>query len=202
MPDTSEQHKKIKARIRRYERSLRKEQAEHGSIYDGYGKRYLLGPLYLQIGDLSGTLQSFRWFEQTFADDIGEPSQYLCWALALYKVDNLDLARRKLVQTMLRNLYLVPHLLGMKQPELDIWHASNIERPDYLEYLPGEYLELWDDDARTWAESVYQDPEVQEMLREYVDIRERMKDEPPGPRRRQLIEDERRIGSSLEVDVE
>ena len=68
LPDTSEQHKKIKARIRRYERSLRKEQAEYGFIDDGYGKRYLLGPLYLQIEDLLGALQSFRWFEQTFPD--------------------------------------------------------------------------------------------------------------------------------------
>ena len=35
--------KKIRARIRSYERSLRKEQEEHGFIRDGYGKRHLLG---------------------------------------------------------------------------------------------------------------------------------------------------------------
>ena len=41
--------KKIRARIRSYERSLRKEREEHGFINEGYGKRYLLGPLYMQM---------------------------------------------------------------------------------------------------------------------------------------------------------
>lgn len=42
---------KIRARIRSYERSMRKEQEEFDSINDGYGKRYLLGALYLKLGD-------------------------------------------------------------------------------------------------------------------------------------------------------
>ncbi len=45
--------KKIRERINRYERKLRKEYEKFGSISDGYGKRYLLGPLYLVLGDLT-----------------------------------------------------------------------------------------------------------------------------------------------------
>jgi hypothetical protein len=66
--DTGAQHKmdlfpkdptKIRARIRRYERALRKEHDETGYYSDGYGKRYWLGPLYLLMDDLEGALQSF-----------------------------------------------------------------------------------------------------------------------------------------------
>ena len=58
--------KKIRARIRRYERALRKEYERHGFIGDGFGKRYLLGPMYLIMGDLAGALRSFGWFEEVF----------------------------------------------------------------------------------------------------------------------------------------
>lgn len=44
--------KKIRAQITRYERELRKEKKKFGFISDGYGKRYLLGPLYMLSGDL------------------------------------------------------------------------------------------------------------------------------------------------------
>jgi hypothetical protein len=40
---------------------------------DGYGQRYLLGPLSLLMGDTQGALKSFTWFEQTFPDDSDDP---------------------------------------------------------------------------------------------------------------------------------
>jgi hypothetical protein len=110
--------KKIRQRIRRYERGLRKEYEKFGFIHDGFGKRYLLGPLYMILGDTPGAIKSFEWFEKTFPDDIGEPFQYLCWTLALYRSGDLEAAARKLRQTMLSNLYLIPHLLGSEQEEL------------------------------------------------------------------------------------
>ena len=87
---------KIRERIRRYERDLRREQKTHGFIDDGYGKRYLLGPLYLLLGDLSGALESFKWFEQTFPTDMGDPFHHLCWTLALYRSGDLAGASLKL----------------------------------------------------------------------------------------------------------
>ncbi len=50
--------KRIRERIHRYERSLKKE-LEEGYGGDGYGKRYLLGPLYKLMGDVDGALASF-----------------------------------------------------------------------------------------------------------------------------------------------
>jgi hypothetical protein len=111
--DTGAQHKmdlfpkdptKIRARIRRYERALRKEHEETGYYSDGYGKRYWLGPLYLLMDDLEGALQSFAWYEETFLDDIGHPMQFLCWTLALCRSGQLEPAKQKLRQTMLSKL--------------------------------------------------------------------------------------------------
>ena len=106
--------KKIRERIRRYERALRKEHQKFGFIDDGYGKRYLLGPLYLLLGDVQGAIKSFEWFDQTCVDDAGEPFQYLCWTLALYRAGKIEAGTQKLLQTMLSNLYLIPHLVGLR----------------------------------------------------------------------------------------
>ena len=134
--------KKIRARIRRYERKLRKEYEATGFYSDGYGKRYLLGPLYLLMGDLDGALKSYEWFAQTFPDDIGDPVQYLCWALALYRSGNLAEATLKLRQAMLSNLHLLPRLLGIEQDELDIGYYSNLFQKEDVEYIPPEIWAL------------------------------------------------------------
>jgi len=63
---------KIHERIKRYERELRQELKNFGAIHDGSGKRYLLGPLYLLLGDTKGAVRSFNWFEKSFPDDMGE----------------------------------------------------------------------------------------------------------------------------------
>ena len=40
------------------------------------------------LGDIEGATKSYQWFEENCPDDIGEPFQYLCWALALYRSGN------------------------------------------------------------------------------------------------------------------
>ena len=60
MPETRffpEDPKKLKSRIRSYERSLKQDPMD-----DGYGKRYLLGPMYLLLGDVDGALRHYAWF--------------------------------------------------------------------------------------------------------------------------------------------
>ena len=179
--------RKIRERINRYERKLRKEYEKSGFFNDGYGKRYLLGPLYMVLGDLPGAIRSFEWFEQTFPNDIGEPFHYLCWTLALYRSGNMAKASFKLRQTMLSNLYLIPHLLGLEQNELDIWHGSNIAEKDYLQYAPPEIWTLWDKSALQWVKDTYDSPEFCRVRARYIEIHAHLKFEPPGPKRSQLV---------------
>ncbi len=107
--------KRIAERIRHYENALRKDVRTFGGIEDGAGKRYLLGVLYLMLGDVKGALQSYKWLEQALPDDTGDPLDYLCWTLALYRSGDFEAASKKLLQTMLQNLYLLPTLIGADQ---------------------------------------------------------------------------------------
>ena len=179
--------KKIRERIRRYERGLRQEAERFGGIDDSAGKRYLLGPLYLLMGDLAGAVRSFEWFEQMFPDDAGEPFHSLCWTLALYRSWNFPKAMQKLRHTMLSNLYLIPHLLGEEQSELDIWHGSNVAMKDYLHYLPPEFEALWDPPALQWAKETYESAGFRRVRSRYIEIYRQLKQERPGPRRSQLV---------------
>ena len=181
--------KKIRTRIRSYERALRKEQEAFGAIDDSYGKRYLLGPLYLLMGDIEGALQSFAWFQETFPDDGGDPMHLLCWTLALYQSNDPDAATERLRRTMLSNLYLIPHLLGIKQETLDIWHASNLTEQAHIGYIPPEVLALWDEPALEWLRSTYHSAEMQAIRDRYIAIYRQLKTEPRGPRRSELVEE-------------
>jgi hypothetical protein len=181
--------KKIRARIRRYERELRKEQEKFGYIRDGYGKRYLLGPLYLLMGDVEGAVKSFEWFEQTFPDDIGEPVHFLCWTLALYRSGDVAQAAQRLRQTMLSNLYLIPHLLGREQEELDIGYSTNYEQKEFLDYVPPEIWTLWGAPELQWAGETYDSPELHRVRARFIEVHEQLKSEPPGPRRSALVDE-------------
>jgi tetratricopeptide (TPR) repeat protein len=185
--------KKIRTRIRRYERALRREQACYGFINDGAGKRYLLGALYLLMGDIAGALRSFRWFAQTFPDDSGDPLQYLCWTLALFRSGELEHATDKLRQTMLSNLYLVPRLLGIAQDHLDIWYASNLMEQSYIDGVPDAVFALWEPPALHWARTTYQSAPIQRGRRRYIAIYHQLLTERPGPKRSQLVTEAYRL---------
>jgi len=181
--------KKIRERIRRYERALRKEQEEFGVISDGYGKRYLLGPLYLLLDDTEGALKSFAWFEKTFPDDSGEPMHWLCWTLALYRSGDLETSARRLRRAMFSNLYLIPRLLGLAQEELDIWHGSNFAELAYAEDIPPALFALWDAAALEWVREAYNVPDLRQDRERYIAIHHELRTEPRGARRTQLVDE-------------
>ncbi|HTU23751.1 MAG TPA: hypothetical protein VMF30_00050 [Pirellulales bacterium] len=193
--------KKLRERIRRYERELEREFAS-GYGGDGFGKRYLLGPLYLLAGDVEGALASFEWYEETFPDDSGDPWQYLAWALALYRGRQWDAASVRLYRTMLQNLYLIPHLLGDKPPPLAIWHGCNLAEIEYALETPPELLALWSAEERAWARQVSQQPAVVQRVTRYIEIARELKREPPGRRRTALVNEAYRLKRSDLEDEE
>ena len=181
--------KKLRVRLRRYERQMREEKREHGSIGDGSGNRYLLGPLYMLLGDLDGALRSFDWFDEEFPDDSLMPDQCLCWALAHLRNRDEPRARFKLRAAMLGNLFLIPSFLGAPIEELDIWHSSNLADPSYLEWVPAAYFTIWSATERQWADDTYQDAELVEVRTRYIDIYRELKTLAPGPRRTRIVQE-------------
>jgi hypothetical protein len=88
---------------------------------------------------------------------------------------------------MLLNLYLIPHLVGLEQEELDIWHGSNVAEKDYVQYAPPEIWGLWDDRGLQWAKETFQSPAFSQVRARYIEIYEQLRHEPPGPRRSRLV---------------
>ncbi len=192
MPNDDKQ--KIRSRLRSYERKLQKEKKEHGFYRDGAGKRYQIGPHYMLLGDDEGALAAFQWFEKEFSDDAGEPGHLLCWSLALYRAGNEIGAAKKLRQTMLSNLYLVPHLLGSPIAELDIWHGSNDGEPGFIECIPEAYFLLWTEAEREWAAGLYHSTGFQSVRARYIEISWLLDTTPPGPVRNRLVEEMYKLG--------
>jgi hypothetical protein len=189
MYNIPEDQRKISTRIRSYERALRREQERFGLIRDSAGKRYLLGLLYVLVGDTEGALQSFAWFAQTFPDDSGEPLHCLCWTLALYRAGQMEQAAAKLRQAMLSNLYLIPRLLGLDQAVIDMWHPSNRSEKSYINSLPGELFAVWEPSALQWVYSLYHREPMRRVRDRYIAIYTALKEEPPGPKRSRLVEE-------------
>ena len=148
-----------------------------------------LGPLYLLMGDTDGAHQSYVWFEQAFPDDSDDPLNLLCWTLVLYRVDQLHAAGAKLRQTMLSNLYLLPHLLGINQDVIEMWHPSNLAHKSYVACIPESIFDLWEPPAVHWAETVYHSEPMRRVRERYIEIYIQLKEEPRGPRRSKLIEE-------------
>jgi hypothetical protein len=184
---------KIRGLIKRYESVLKQERRKFGFIRDGSGKRYLLGPLYMLLGDNAGAIKSFKWFESTFPDDVGEPGQYLCWTLLQYRNGNFEAAYKKLIKTMLMNLYLFPRLLGIRQEEIDMWYGSNWATRDYLDYVPAAFFSLWDEGSLRWAREVYEGPECKTMRSRWLEIYRQLKTEPVGDARTRLVDETMRL---------
>jgi len=53
------------------------------------------------------------------------------------------------------NLYPVTYVFGKDIKLLNIYHSSNYDEKDFIKYLPLEYLNLWKQDSKEWAKSIY-----------------------------------------------
>jgi hypothetical protein len=187
VPD--DEMKKIRARLRNYERKLRKEKEKYGWYDDGAGKRYQIGPHYMLLDDNDGALAAFQWFEKEFPDDIGAPNHFLCWSLALFRAGNEIGAAKKLRQTMFSNLYLVPRLLGTPIAELDIWHGSSDAEPSYAEHVHQPYLVLWTEGEREWAQGLYESLGFRSARERFIEIARALSTTRPGQERSRLVEE-------------
>ena len=185
-PDTE---KKLKNRITKYKRELHKEKDSQGFINDGFGKRYLIFCFYFVLGDFDNADEYFEWYKQEFPDDIGDPIQQLCWALSLYRMGKDKEARYKLAELMLSNLYIIPHLLGYEIEAYDIWHGSNYEVPEYVEYIFDEVIETINASDLQWMKELYHSSEFTHIRERYIEIHRKLKHTRVVEERRKLSEE-------------
>ncbi len=190
MSDIPETEKQIKAKITSYKTAFNKEKKMHGWISDGYGKRYLMFPLHLVLGDGKKAKEYIEWYDNEFPDDIGEPIQQICRALIHYRLGETEQATVALAKTMLMNIYFIPQLLGEKVPELDIRHCSNLEYHDYFKYVSQRLYDNIEDEEFEWMFDTFMSAEFQDILREFIRLRKAQNNANTVEERSALFEEE------------
>jgi len=177
-------------RIRRYFSSSKRE---FGFIDDGNGSRYYLFYLYFLLNDNRRSSEYIRWFEKEFPDDSCEPFQFLCWALILYRMNKKKDAEYRLAETMLSNIYLIPHLLGDPIDRVDMWHSSNYEDPEMVDYLPEEIQKSITEDELAWIQKLYRSDPFQKLLSRHIAIYHKLENLRAGDKREALIKEQQNL---------
>jgi hypothetical protein len=193
-PDTE---KKLRSRVSSYKSSLNKEKKAYGHVSDGSGKRYFLFCLYFVLNDLKKSEEYFEWYKQEFPDDVGEPIQKLCWAISLHRMKREEEARYMLGELMLSNLYLIPHLIGQDVQEYDIWHSSNYEHTDYVEYIPTQVRKSIEEKEIEWMAALYESFDFRRIRKRYIEIYHALRNTKDLEARKALLNDSYTLLDSL-----
>ncbi len=133
---------------------------------DNLGVRYLIGPIYHQMGNLD---QAAAWYDRN-ADD---PHNLYNYGLVLIQQNELEMAAEKLIAAIFENPYVAPMLLKDKLPESDWWHGSNLAEPEYAEDYVIEYHSWWEkeESALRLLRAIWVHGEVQRTLKDFIAIR-------------------------------
>jgi hypothetical protein len=189
--------KKIRERIKRYERAFKDRHHD-----DGAGKRFLLGQLYMLTGDLEGALHSYAWYKKAFPDDIPEPFNHLCWTLALLRSGDEKSAKAKLRELVFDNLYVIPIFFGERPQKFDVWHGSNWSEPNYILEGPMEELfPLWSASEREWVRSEWSSDILQADIGRYIELQRALSKTSGPDARGKIIKESDRIARGQHLRV-
>ncbi len=180
--------KGLSSRITKIRSQLSAFKREHGGHDDSGGARYYLFYLYFLLGDNRRSSEYIRWYEQEFPDDANEPTQLLCWTLILHRMGKEG--DYKLAETMLSNIYLIPHILGAKMAKADMWHSCSDGEPEYIDYFPEQIQNAITEEDKTWIEGLYFSDRFQKILNRHIEINHLLQTTPIGEERRALVKEE------------
>lgn len=185
---TPKQIESIRNKISKIKRALASDKKRHGGYFDdSRGLRYYPPELYLKLQDYKGALRYFNWFRKNFPDDVGYPSFLLEWSITLFKNGKHKEAEKMVLNTFFSKNDLIGRLADKEfwRPEIRdgtkwedstlvaefIYHHSSLELKDFYQWLSGFVI----------GEKFYQ------YANEFIEIERRLKTEPVGDIRSQLV---------------
>lgn len=195
----TDEKKKYRDRANRARRELFKEKEKFGAISDSSGRRYRVCVYFVLSGAPEKAAEFLEWFEQEFADDVGEPAFLLYAALAYYRVGSLGKARRYLLDAMLSNIYLLPYLFSRPLPKQDMWHSSNLAQPDYIEEIE-ELLEEPTSQEREWLKKQFEDELFTNVQRKFIETFRALQHADDFDTRRSILSEWREHATSYRVN--
>ena len=193
MAKTEKQILRIKAKIDKIKKALASERRMYGCYDDSAGRRYLPPELYIQIQDYKGGLNYTRWFNKNFPDDIGMPEFLFEWTIILFKNGKLKEAEKKAIETYCSNVYLLDKYFKRLIVLNDIYEGSNMERPEYTEYLTYTKDNPELADFTEWLDGFMNTQKFINITEEYINIRRQLKYTEGYEARHELTQLERKL---------
>lgn len=184
---TPKQIERANKKIADIKRTLAAEKRKFGCYNDGRGLRYLPTKYFIQLGNFSGGLSYLKWFDKNFPDDSGFPEFLFDWTIILFKTGKTKEAEQKAFQTFCANPYWFDKFFGRPITPLDMWHSSNLAKPEYTEVL--EYSSTRPDlaDFSEWLDKLISTADFINRSNKYIDIYKRLKTETDREMRHYLV---------------
>jgi len=137
---------------------------------DNQGVRYLMGPVYHQMGNLG---EAARWYERN-GDD---PHNIYNYGLLLIQQNKLKQAATALILAISTNPYIAPMLLGQKLPKSDWWHGTSWAQPECAQDYLTDYHKWWETQELPLAflDECWNSLEVQQTLTDFIVTRRALK---------------------------
>ncbi|MFU8844692.1 MAG: tetratricopeptide repeat protein [Bacteroidales bacterium] len=173
------QEERIRNKIKKIKAALAADKKRWGGFHhDGQGLRYALPRLYISLGDFSGGLRYFSWFNKNFPDDRGYPDFLFEWTVILFKTGRLKEAEKKAFQTFTRNTYLFDKFFERPINKIDKWEGSNLEVAEFAtDYFDYSYKQANLSDFAKWLDKLTQTKKFIALTSKYIEIHKRLKNE-------------------------
>lgn len=186
---TPKQIERIQNKIVKIKRALAADKRRWGGYYDdSRGLRYLAPELYIKIKDYKGALRYFNWFNKTFDDDMGFPFFLFEWSITLFKNGKLKEAEKKLFQAILRSDTLIDNFLEKDYSSLDMNETNSLEILALLNNQLYDFSDAEFKDFSEWLSEIIASPNFEQQLNAYLAIEKKLKTEPVGDVRSELVE--------------
>lgn len=184
---TPKQIERAKKKISDIKRILASERRKFGCYDDSRGLRYLPTKYFIQLGDYSGGLRYLNWFTKNFPEDSCFPDFLFEWTIILFKAGKTKEAAQKAFNTFCANPYWFDKFFGKHVVPFDIWHFSNLTRPEFTEALTYSYKQANLSDFAIWLESLISGQDFKERSSQYINIYKQLKTETDKENRRFLL---------------
>ncbi len=131
---TPKQQERIKNKIKKIKAALASDKKYWGGKYhDGQGLRYLPPQFYLELGDYSGGLRYFNWFNKNFPDDSCYPDFLFEWTIILFKTGRIKEAEKKAFETYQSDSYLFDIFFGREVTKIEKREDTNLQTQEIEE---------------------------------------------------------------------
>ncbi len=184
---TDKQRDKIKQKIRSLRSKLNAEKRKYGWYDDSYGKRYLIGNLYVQLGDYRLAKKYFDWFDQEFPDDIGFSQFNFGRVKTLFVLKKEQESLSKLIEVEANNSYLIDILLERTKQQIEKREWSNLATLKYAKGLIVDCERIMTEEFRDWLEKITSSTSYQDFKRKHLELEIQLSNENSIEKRKEIL---------------